>query len=197
MRKVLIMFTATMMVVVMPISAQNKKTKPRESLTKKVNKLWNKTKKSVENAGHELGDAIGFEDRVTRESDLVKVDGKYYMPIYKVNLYNSADANEYCDICKKKFKTRYPAATIQSVVIPQASWTSKPVMKNDEVKGYDQTLYCYVLARDGSDGYIYAKFIFERTKDVGGTYSTVSNKWGAWVRTDVITNVTYTKLLEK
>ena len=197
MKRVLSMLTAAMLLAVAPLSAQNKKTGTKESFGKKVSKFWKKTKKEMEDAGHELGDAIGFEDRIAREDDLVKVDGTYYMPIYKVNQYKGADADEYCEASRKKFGARYPNADIQSVVIPQGDWISKTVKQNDKIKGYQQTLYCYVLARDGNDGYIYAKFVYARYKDVGGTYNPVSGMWGTWERTDVIPNATYTKLLNK
>ncbi len=197
MKKVLIIHIAILLLTVPSALAQNKKSTSKESFSNKVSKFWKKTKKEMEEAGHELGDAIGFDDRIEREDDLVKVNGVYYMPLYKVNLYNGADTSEYCNESKKKFEARYPNAQIQTVVIPQTNWITKTIKQNDKIKGYQSMLYCYVLARDGNEGYIYAKFIYAKYKDVGGTYRPISGKWGAWDRTDVIPNATYDKLLNK
>jgi len=197
MRKVILMITALFLVASVPALGQTKGTKGKDTFGKKVSKFWKKAKKELETAGHELGDAIGFDDQIQREDDLLKIDGTYYMPVYKTNLYKGQDANEYIENCRAQFSKRYPGAVIEAAVIPQTDWIVKTVEQDDEIKGYQQTLYCYVLGRDGDDGYINAKYIYTRYKKVGGNYNPVSGKWGYCERTDVLPNAIYAKLLNK
>ena len=63
--------------------------------------------------------------------------------------------------------------------------------------GYVQTLYCYVLAKDGDDGYVNARFVFQRQKEVGQQYEHVDGRWPLWERTDVIPMATYEQLKAK
>ena len=62
--------------------------------------------------------------------------------------------------------------------------------------GYSQTLFCYIIGRDGNEGFINAKFVFERQKKVGDTVQT-KVKWPLWIRTDVLTNEVYQKLITR
>lgn len=56
------------------VSAQSQD-KKKEPFDKKVSKFLKKTKKELEQAGHELGDAIGFNDRIDGKSDLLLYKG--------------------------------------------------------------------------------------------------------------------------
>ena len=87
--------------------------------------------------------------------------------------------------------------TIQSVVVPQQEWLSDTYKKNNKVTGYVQTLYCYVLAKDGDDGYVNARFMFQRQKEVGKQYEHIANRWPLWEKTDVIPASTYEVLKTK
>ena len=50
------------------------------------------------------------------------------------------------------------------------------------------------LAKDGNDGYVNARFKFQRQKEVGRQYEHVANCWPLWERTDVIPMAAYEKL---
>lgn len=168
-----------------------------DSLGGKVGRVLSDTKSSMENAGHQFGDAIGFEDRVNPEEDYIRVSGNNYMPLYSSNLYKGSDGNSFRTECRRQFSNRYRTAVVQSVAIPQTGWLSEPVKKDNKITGYIQTLQCYVIARDGSDGYINAKFSFQRYKDVGENFQKLSDKWPKWEKTDVMTSKIYNKLLNK
>ena len=183
-----------------PVAAQTeKKTEAqKENFGDRFVRLGKKAVKEMEKAANNFGDAIGFEDRVNAESaDSVKVDGAWYMPLYTVNLYKGGDLELYRDACRKAFAARYPGVTIQSVVVPQQEWLSDTYKKNNKVTGYVQTLYCYVLAKDGDDGYVNARFMFQRQKEVGKQYEHIANRWPLWEKTDVIPASTYEVLKTK
>ena len=80
---------------------------------------------------------------------------------------------------------------------PQTDWETTTVEVDGLVEGYAQTLYCYIIAKDGNEGFVNAKFVFERQRKVGE--STMDNrvKWPLWMRTNVLTNEVYGKLLKK
>lgn len=167
----------------------------KESLGDRFVRLGKKAVREMERTANNLGDAIGFEDRVNASTaDSVKVDGAWYMPLYTVNLYTGSDLDVYRSACRKAFAEAYPGVEIVSVVVPQREWLSDTYKKNNKVTGYVQTLYCYVLGKDGSDGYVNARFMFQRTKDVGKTYQHASGRWPLWENTDVIPRASYEKL---
>lgn len=169
----------------------------KETFGGKVQRVFNDTKSSMENAGHSLGDAIGFEDRVNPSEDYIRVSGYNYMPLYSVNLYKGDDCEGFRSQCRQLFTARYASAVVQSVAVPQPDWLSEPVKKDNKIVGYLQTLYCFIIARDGSDGYINAKFTYQRYKEVGGVYEPLKDKWPRWENTDVMTAKIYKKLQTK
>lgn len=171
----------------------------KENFGDRFVRLGKKAVKEMEKAANNLGDAIGFDDRVYggKGADSVKVDGAWYMPLYTVNLYKGSDLDLYRDACRQAFVAKYPGLKVQSVVVPQQEWLSDTYKKNNKVTGYVQTLYCYVLAKDGTDGYVNARFKFQRQKEVGRQYEHVANCWPLWERTDVIPMATYEQLKEK
>lgn len=160
---------------------------------KKAAKVWTKAKKSVTDAGHAIGRAVGLENK----DDLIRVKGEYYMPLYTVNLYKQDDADKYKTACGRLFLRKYPQADVQTVALPQTDWLSETVEKEGAVVGYLQTMYCYIVARDGTDGYINAKFVFQRYRDVGKNFMDIPEKWPLWERTDVLPMAVYRKLLKK
>lgn len=179
---------------VMNASAQKQDTK-KEPFDKKVSKFWKKTKKELEQAGHELGDAIGFNDRIDGKSDLLKVNGSYYMPLYSTDLYKGEDALTYRKTCTQLFRKKYPKVSIQSVAIPQKEWVLETVEKDGELVGYQRTLHCFIIARDGDEGYVNAKFTFRQYKNVGQEFQNVKGWCPKWERTDFMTNSVYEQLL--
>ena len=54
-----------------------------------------------------------------------------------------------------------------------------------------------LFAQDGEEGYINAKFTFQRYREVGGEYQPLQEKWPKWERTDVLSDKVYNKLLTK
>ncbi len=179
---------------VMNASAQ-KQDKKKEPFDKKVSKFLKKTKKELEQAGHELGDAIGFNDRIDGKSDLLKVNGSYYMPLYSTDLYKGEDALTYRKTCTQLFRKKYPKVSIQSVAIPQKEWVLETVEKDGELVGYQRTLHCFIIARDGDEGYVNAKFTFRQYKNVGQEFQNVKGWCPKWERTDFMTNSVYEQLL--
>ena len=183
------------MLGVTPAAAQTETKTQKENFGDRFVRLGKKAVKEMEKAANNLGDAIGFEDRVNAESaDSVKVDGAWYMPLYTVNLYKGGDLELYRDACRQAFVAKYPGVKVESVVVPQQEWLSDTYKKNNKVTGYVQTLYCFVLAKDGNDGYVNARFKFQRQKEVGRQYEHVANCWPLWERTDVIPMAAYEKL---
>lgn len=183
-----------------PYAVAQSKTSKQEPLTTKASKFWKKTKRNLKNAGQEVKDAIGINSGSKNpldDGENVSIDGVYYMPLYSVNLYAGQDAAVYCDTCRSLFKKKFPHADIMSIALPQKQWLSTAVKKKDEVEGYLQTMYCYVIARDGSDGYINSKFMFQRYRDVGGNYNHVLDTWPKWVKTEALPNDIYEKLKNK
>ncbi len=176
------------------VSAQSQD-KKKEPFDKKVSKFWKKTKKELEQAGHELGDAIGFNDRIDGKSDLLKVNGSYYMPLYSTDLYIGEDALTYRKTCTQQFRKKYPKVSIQSVAIPQKEWVLETVEKDGELVGYQRTLHCFIIARDGDEGYVNAKFTYRQYKNVGQEFQNVKGWWPKWERTDFMTNSVYEQLL--
>lgn len=194
MKKVLISLAVMLLAFAVPSGAQTKKSQENKSLRSQVSGLWKKTKNGVVDATHKVGDAIGFNDGKVDETE---IDGTYYMPLYTTNLYKKDEAKSLKVMCEKQFKARYAQAVVLSEAIPQTDWLTEPVKKNDEVIGYMETMFCYILAKDGGDGYINARFVFQKYRDVGATYSPVKDKWPKWERTDILTNNVYAKLSEK
>lgn len=177
------------------VSAQSQD-KKKEPFEKKVSKFWKKTKKELEQAGHELGDAIGFDDRLSGKSDLLKVNGSFYMPLYSKDLYKGEDALTFRKTSTQLFRKKYPKVNIQSVSIPQKEWVLETVEKDGELVGYQRTLHCFIIARDGEEGYVNAKFTYRQYKNVGQEFQNVKDWWPKWERTDFMTNSVYEQLLK-
>ncbi|MCD8282984.1 MAG: hypothetical protein LUC22_07010 [Prevotella sp.] len=129
--------------------------------------------------------------------DVVKVTGKYYMPLYSVNLYKGDDGAEFRTDCKRLFAAKYPNAKIKSTAVPQTAWITEEVSKDNKTVGYTQTLYCYIIAEDGFGGYINARFAFKRYKDEGGKYTPLSEYSPKWERADLLSSAIYKKLLKR
>ena len=177
------------------VSAQSQD-KKKEPFEKKVSKFLKKTKKELEQAGHELGDAIGFDDRLSGKSDLLKVNGSFYMPLYSKDLYKGEDALTFRKTSTQLFRKKYPKVNIQSVAIPQKEWVLETVEKDGELVGYQRTLHCFIIARDGEEGYVNAKFTYRQYKNVGQEFQNVKDWWPKWERTDFMTNSVYEQLLK-
>lgn len=194
MGRFIISVLSALFIAVIPIEAQSTKSSKDKSLSSKVSSIWNKAKDDVSDATHKVKRGIGIKDD---HVDEIKIDGVYYMTIYTTNVYKRTDAQTLKAACEELFKARYPQAVVLTEAIPQEDWLTEPLKKNGEVVGYVESVYCYILAKDGGDGYINAKFMFQKYKDVGKTFARVESKWPNWERTDIIPNAVYAKLIEK
>lgn len=177
--------------------AQTSTSNKPETLGSKISRILNKARKSANKAGKHVGYTLDADGRLNKENDLIKVSGLYYMPLYTVNLYQGKEVTEFREAVRKIFVEKYPHIKLQSVVIPQTDWLHEPVEKGDIIVGYLQTMYCYAIAQDGEEGYINAKFTFQRYREVGGEYQPLQDKWPKWERTDVLSDKVYNKLLTK
>ncbi len=190
MRKIITM-TLLVLLTTLPAGAQaTKKDKGSGQLNERVSDFWKKTKKSIDKVGEKIENEINSES-----SGLRRISGKYYMNIYDTNLYKGNDGESMRALCLKEFSEKYPHVKVRSCVIPQEDWQTETVETNKEVTGYAQTLYCYILGKDGNEGYINAKFVFERQKKVGEPYINTQVKWPLWIRTDVMTNEVFERLV--
>ena len=195
MKKTTIFLAFLLLGATLNMSAQQPN-KKKKTFEEKVSKFVKQTKKELEQAGHELGDAIGFDDRLYSKSDLLRVNGSYYMPLYSTDIYKGDSALAFRTQCTKLFRQKYPKVSIQSVTIPQKEWVLETVEKGGELVGYQRTLHCFIIARDGDEGYVNAKFTYRQYKNVGQEFQNVKGWWPKWERTDFMTNSVYDQLLK-
>ena len=192
MRKIMIAVLALVMCGSQAQAQMTKKDTGNGPFKERVSKLWDKTKKTANDVATAIGEEFSSDN-----SGLRRIEGKYYMNIYDVNLYKGAECADLLELCREEFVAKYPAVTICSCVIPQTDWQTETVETGGQVTGYVQTLFCYILGKDGNEGFINAKFVFERRKDVGKQLVNNPMKWPLWTRTDVMTNHVYDRLTRK
>ena len=192
MRKMMILMLALTMCGISANAQMTKKDTGNGPFKERVSKLWDKTKKTATDVATAIGDEIS-----NSTSGLRRIEGKYYMNVYDVNLYKGDDCATLLDLCRKQFTAKYPTVPIASCVIPQTDWETETVENAGQVRGYVQTLFCYIIGKDGNEGFINAKFVFERKKDVGKQLVNNNMKWPLWTRTDVMTNHVYDRLTSK
>ncbi len=175
-----------------PANAQSEKArKMGKDIQNAVTDFWKKAKKGVNNTVEAISDELS--------SDTVGVkyiDGNRYMRVYDTNLYKESDAKELQDLCRKQFAASYPQAKIISCVIPQQKWENIPVRRNGDIVSYKYRLYCYVLAKDGDDGYINVRYRFEKTKQIGHAVQKNTERWPEEVCVNALTNDVYERLVK-
>ena len=199
-KKNLVLMTLALLIVSLPMNAQKNRNKQQQSFVKKVTSIWNKAKKQVSDTGKDIGEKIGINEIASKQKDvdLVEVDGKKYMPIYNFDLFMSghaADDAELVRLSREAFMKKYPNAESMYVVVPQQDWLHTALRDGSKVTGYRRRAYCFVVAKDGSDGYLNARFLFSAERVAGGEY-VKSNSWPRWERTDVIPSHVYPKLIK-
>ena len=178
-------------------SAQIDKRGKKSNAKQKVGEFLNDAKDAAEQAGSAISEFFGFDDRVANKEDLIKIKRNYYMPLYSVNLYDGADAQGFPSECRALFASRYPQAEITSIALPQTDWIKEELKKDDEVVGHMHLMYCYIIARDGDDGYINARFTYKKYKQVGHEALVLNDSWPKWERTDYLSHEIYSELKEK
>ena len=163
--------------------------------------IWKKAKKQVSETGKELGEKIGVDDlkkQRTEDDGLIEVEGMRYMPVYHYDLFvnkNTTADQEMVKLARAAFAKKYPRAQILYSVVPQEDWTSTIVRNGEAVTGYRRRAYAYVVAKDGNDGYLNARFLFREDKQPGQDY-VKSSAWPLLERTDAIPNQVYPKLIQ-
>ncbi len=174
----------------MPLQAQVYKDvdkTPKERL----DDFLGETEQGMKKAGKTIGDFLGINSKT--ETDEVEVDGVRYMPLHTVNVFY-ADSTGMIERCRTDFARRYPRATILSVAIPQETWTETVVKENKRITAYKRTAYCYVLGRDGADGYINARYVFRQQRKPGNRWVSPASSWPGFERADAIPNIHFSKL---
>lgn len=189
MKKIFAILVAALLVGGAAAAQEKTEKKKKGSAVESVSKFFRKMKDGFVSTA----DAILSKD----EAKLKLIDGTYYMPLCGGDQYSAADGDGYRKMCRKQFVAKYPDVQIVSCAIPQDDWDRQTIEEDGKVTGYVNTLNCYILAKDGSDGYINAKFVFVRTKEVGKAYQNDKANWGRWVRTDIMNNEVYAELLKK
>ena len=169
----------------LPTMAQKSNKAKPETLVKKVQGIWKKAKKQVSETGKELGEKI-------------EVEGMRYMPVYHYDQFvnkDTAAGQEMVKLARAAFAKKYPRAQSLYSVVPQEDWTSTIVCNGETVTGYRRHAYAYVVAKDGNDGYLNARFLFREDKQPGQDY-VKSSAWPLLERTDAIPNQVYPKLIQ-
>lgn len=195
-RKLILILTSIFLFGTPAGFAQDKK-ENKENTDQKISSIIKKAQKELEEFGHQLGDAIGFEDRLDKDKDRIYVEGAWYMPIYSTNLYKGQEKSRFQSLCKEQFLSKYPKLRITSVAIPQTNWITEPIKKNGKTAGYRQFLYCFILAKDGNEGYVNAKFLFEKTRNAGEEYQIMKDKYPLWLKTDIVPKDVYDKIVHR
>ena len=160
----------------------------------RLNDFLDETGQGMKKAGETIAGFLGIESKT--ETDVVTVEGVKYMPLYTANLFQDG-GNDLLERCKADFRGRYPQATIVSAAIPQKDWTSVAVKEYKKIVSYKRTLYCYVLAKDGVDGYINVRYAYRLNRLPGKEWPKVETCRPAFERADAIPNTHYEQLLKR
>lgn len=160
----------------------------------RLNTLLGDFKKGMKKTGESLSGLLGIEG--TGDSTLVEIDGVKYMPIHTTNRFSADSAGMY-RAARADFARRYEDATIVSVVIPQDSWRETVLTENKRVTMYKRTVFCYVLAKDGADGYIHARYSFRQLRKPGKRWLAPEGYWPRFERADAIPTAHYQRLLQR
>jgi hypothetical protein len=157
----------------------------------RFSQLLGETKKGMEKAGKTISDFFG--GIAAKDSDEVMIDGVKYMRIHSVNLFEGDDS-AMLTLCREDFIRRYPNTTIVSVAIPQASWTETALKEKGKIVAYRRVAQCFVLAKDGTDGYINARYGFRCSRTPGKKWVKPAEYWPKFERADAIPNVHFRQL---
>ena len=162
-----------------------------KSSKERLNSFLKDLEKGMQKTGESLSDLLGLDNK--SDTTLVEIDGVKYMPVYTVDRFHADSVSMY-KACREDFAKRYNAATIVSVAIPQEDWLETVVMENKKVAMYKRKAYCYVLGKDGKDGYINARYSFIQYRKPGKKWLASASHWPKFERADVIPNVHYNQL---
>ena len=188
-KKMFLVLVGTMLLTA-PANAQSDKArKVGKDIQSAVSDFWKKTKKGVNQTVEAINDEFSNDTTGVKQ-----IDGHRYMRVYDTNNYKDSDANELLGLCRDDFTAKYPEAKIISCVIPQQSWEEIPVKNNGDIVSYKFRLNCYILARDGNEGYINVRYRFEKTKKIGQKTVKNEDRWPERVRVNALTPAVYSEL---
>ena len=198
-KQYLVLMAAFLLAMTLPVGAQNNKNNQQETLVGKVSKLWKDAKKQIDKTGKDIGEKIGFDELASKkhEADLIEVDGIKYMPVYTTDhfakLHPKEDA-ELVRLSREAFMQKYPQAEIIYAVVPQKDWLNTVLRDGSKVTGYRRRAYCYVVAKDGTEGYLNACFLFMADREAGNDY-VKSKSWPRRACTDAVPSQVYPQLI--
>ena len=119
------------------------------------------------------------------------------MPVYTTDhfakLHPKEDA-ELVRLSREAFMQKYPQAEIIHAVVPQKDWLNTVLRDGSKVTGYRRRAYCYVVAKDGTEGYLNACFLFMADREAGNDY-VKSKSWPRRACTDAIPSQVYPQLI--
>lgn len=180
----------------MPMHAQVYKdtdSTPKE----RVSRLLKDTRKGMKKAGKTISDFFeGFNLSDEERIEEVKVGGVKYMRLHTVNLFEGDDEGMAVR-SREEFLRRYPRCTVVAVAIPQQKWKDVAQKEDGKIVAYTRKADCYVLGKDGKDGYINVLFSFRCTRKPGGEWVRPAEYWPRLVRVDAIPNVHFEELNHK
>lgn len=182
MKKIVLMVMAAILLAA-PLQAQEN----TETFEEAVTGLWKKTKQAVKKSSRRVQEDWNGDG-------LVEVEGHNYMHLYTTDLYKGTNAADFKEACVNEFKAKYPSVKIISVTIPQKDWTESTSRSLGKVSKYVKMLYCFIVGKDGEDGYINARFSYRMVKKVGKTWQNDEANWPLWERTDVLVPSVYNRL---
>jgi hypothetical protein len=168
------------------VQAQQKSTD--NTFAGKASSIWKKTKKTTKKVTKSIKREFGIDD--SKDAQL----RAQYMPIYTEDRYHGDDAIALKEACLQKFRKVYPNAVVKSLVLPMKTWGSISLTEGDKVVGYQQYLTCYILAQDGTDGYINAEYRFDRQRLVGEAFEKMNGRYPKQTRIDVLPEDVYDKI---
>lgn len=157
----------------------------------RLNTLFRDIKRGIRKTGDSLNELLGGDS--DSDKTLVEVDGVSYMPVYTTNRF-TADSTGMYVACRSDFMRRYSRATVISTVIPQETWDESVMKDNKKIVMYRRRAWCYVLAKDGEDGYINARYAFVQLRKPGQKWLAPEGYWPKFERADAIPNAHYKKL---
>lgn len=163
----------------------------KQTPKERLNTLLRDIKRGIQKTGDSLNELLGYDS--SRDKTLVEIDGVMYMPVYTTNRF-TADSTGMYVACRADFMRRYSHANVISTVIPQETWDDTVIKDNKKVVMYKRSVWCYVLAKDGEDGYINARYAFKQLRKPGQKWLTPEGYWPKFERADAIPNAHYKKL---
>lgn len=187
------MIALALLIFTMPAYAQTT-VKDNKTPKERLQDFLGETQRGMEEAGKTISDF--FNSEFNSSSDEINIDGVRYMKLHTVNMFY-ADSVGMLNLCRQDFARRYPKAKILSVAIPQEKWIDTASKEGGKITAYKREVNCYVLGKDGTDGYINARYSFKSMREPGNSWVKPKEYWPHFDRADAIPNVHFKQLNKK